>query len=160
MSSTTSNLLTTHLTPLSPLLSFSPCISSSSRPDCTWMTGWLQGWNNSGPWDASSLRWAEAWSTSPSLPPSVSLSFQGNALSLNFQETSYYNLSLSINGSRVWSEGDLVGSGGWANATGLPRGIHQLEAVFRSKDSAREPSQEGVARLLGIEISRNGCVLP
>lgn len=43
-----------------------------------------------------------------------------------------------------------------ANITGLPFGKHSLKVEFQSRDTTRQLSQEGVARIIGIEVHREG----
>jgi len=79
----------------------------------------------------------------------------GTGFSVLFQPTSFYNLTLSCNGTVYSTMADLTTTTS-ANLTGLPFGTHSLEAVFQSRDTTRQLSREGVARITGIEVHREG----
>ncbi|CED82080.1 hypothetical protein [Phaffia rhodozyma] len=141
-SSSTTSLATT-LSPLSPLITYTPCIS------CDWTVGWKQGWNNSAAWDGVSQRWAEAWAVGTDI--GVELEFEGTSLSFLTEPTSAYQLTLSINSTEVKSISDMSATSS-VNITDLPFGTHSFSGVFRSIDDSRASSQADVARLLGITI--------
>lgn len=90
--------------------------------------------------------------------PSLADGTPGTGVSFLLQPTSFYNLTLSVNGTVLSSVPDLSTSTS-ANLTSLPFGTHSVQAIFHSKDTTREPSQEGVARLTGIEVHWEGCGL-
>jgi hypothetical protein len=62
--------LTTHLSPLSPLLAFTPVSAD-------WTVGWNAGWDNIDAWDGQSTRWTQAWAVSHDL--NVEASVEGGS---------------------------------------------------------------------------------
>lgn len=72
----------TTLSPLSPVLTYTPCIT------CDWAQGWIQGWNNTDRWDGSSVRYAEGWAVGQDL--GVEWDFTGELGSSSFPVPSAY----------------------------------------------------------------------